>query len=34
MNSITEWDGEEFGTTMALGYCTTSVTGAKSATGS
>jgi hypothetical protein len=30
MNSVTEWDGEEFGTTMALGYCTTSVTGTKS----
>src|SRR5262252_1299288 len=31
MNSVTEWDGEEFGTTIALGYCTTSVTGAKAA---
>ena len=34
MNSCTDLAGEEFGTTIAQGYCTTSETGAKSLTGS
>ena len=34
MDSATERAGEELGTTIALGYCTTRVTGRKSATGS